>query len=571
MRKIIALLSKITVMLPIGSLLLVPWFLVACDNGPKVSSIDGIQSAVKMTIFNDAGSGQVLTPRQTTSDSIIFTIRDGNGKAVPEAAISFKLIDVTGLTEINPDQLIAAWDAGKNSISTQAADPLATEEDVIGRIESAESKTDAQGQARVKLVAPDAYQKTIAVAARVQSGGTSTKDSGFGFATISTSGFGQSETYIFTTSRALQEITGEPFAISITAVRDGRIVKALNGKRKFEFSSWSVGRIGTDKFPKGEVDCVFINGTCRLDGGPFILMGFGQLNVKFRDTESKIPEQEIQIELERGRPSALVLSSTPGPILTVVCSSLQQPEAGKPCITFSADSDLVTLYPAIIDQGQNFVSTPPTKWSVSGVLERRIGAASATENQTIQPYKSGTGFFTVSGENFTLTASYSVVPGQPAAYLVSSENGGTEIATNPFKVKIKLFDRKENFCSNFSRDLSVRASLVGASASPGGNLPVGALSEVIPFVFGEGVSTQTLLATKAGEKPKINVQGAEGVADSDLLTILPGPTKSVKFRTAANNLGNLLDQPITLATDTRANFFVAGYDKFLNYTGETNS
>ncbi|MCX6126279.1 MAG: hypothetical protein NTV34_16220 [Proteobacteria bacterium] len=121
--------------------------------------------------------------------------------------------------------------------------------------------------------------------------------------------------------------------------------------------------------PSGTAKCDFQNGQCLIPGGPFKVLRPTTLKFTIKPKDPKFPVMAASIEVPvvTGSVNSMILSlNPPGQAIQNAC--LNPLDYSQPCLTLSADSDVVDLYPVLIDQAGNFVAAPETLWNVTGPL-----------------------------------------------------------------------------------------------------------------------------------------------------------------------------------------------------------
>jgi hypothetical protein len=560
--------------------ILVVGYLSACKSG-STTSVSDLMAGLGITFKATEGLDQTTIPKYEVELPITFLVSDANGKPVPNLAVEFRLLDVTGRVDITHEEILAALESNTRYISADGESlTTKTDAELLGSILRQDNKTNDKGEASVKLLSPHMFERSVAVVGYMQDGLSA---SALGYAVFHTSALGGAGSgFQITTSKSLKEIAGEDFEINITAMKDG-IIQALEGEREVSFFTDVPSHFLDDKTPQGAVTCLFSGGRCRVPGGPWYLRGAGLVPISVLDITNEIQPGSAIIEVEEGEAFTVILSEIDPATGSIrnACGrlNLAPDDLVNPCITFSADTDVTSYWPVVVDRGGNFLYAPATTWSVTGPLGGNtigqpdgIDAASVAGIQRVYPYTGGLeigkGRFTVSTADFTATYSYRVLPGAPVAVDVSSEHFGFEITTRPFRARVTLRDRKNNICDNHVRPEAFNFTLTGATMAPDAvTNPVSSLNETLIFNNGTALTTNTLHVVDKTDVVHIQATSTVGSgATSTALSMSPGPSYLVKIRRAAAGGGTEFTAPLAMTTTDTATFFSAGYDQYHNYT-----
>ncbi len=554
------------------------WVVASCSGGGVKSKSD-VDGALTLNVKNSSGGNQSINPKTSLANPVIFEIKDSTGNPVPAARVEFKLVDVTDKEEVLDEMLPELWDSNPSDFKVNAKDQNSADEDIedrVGRIERSSDKTNQSGSASVSVFSSVHYDKKIAILAKV------VKDdfgaNGIGFAVYKTSSVAEDNlSLLITTTNGNAEYAGEPFAIWLSVIRGGTLLKAFEDKITLNITSVFPESWAFSSMPNGSYDCQFLSGRCQLSGEQFVLRGAGTAEITIKDPKNIFDDSLSEISVLTGKPEGIILSLTPPEQgVTDACPRLEKRDSEtEPCIVISADNDSFTLYPTIVDKGGNFISIAENvSWRIVGEIAKKVDkAVSGGDVKTFKPWQSDMGYFEVTSiDGFVVKNGYKIVPGKPSYYKIVTEHVGEEIATQPFLAKVTLFDRKDNQCDNYQGDRNVTLKFDSVTSSPNNTVPYPknneSVADTISFFGGVGYNTIPVQVTNAMDTPKIIVSGDLGEALSDPISVDPGSIVLARWRTSANNGGIEFLSPESYTIDDRPNFYVAGYDALGNFKSD---
>ena len=573
-------------------------------------------------------------PNTQLSDRVTFVIKNKTGTPIPNIVTEFKLFDVTladkaGISDEQiKSELFAKWEdtnflmdaAGSLSQSSCILGPY--RDPCLGEISGGTSLTNQSGETGVGYRTPNLPGAVLAIAVRVPTKSAAADLVQFVKIRIlsneefANSGMAAKPATIFVIPTLFDDAqrqvikagTAFNLALFVPDMPNSEVGKGF----KFDVSVSGV----TDTvdgvnviLPASTVSCEFRNFQCIIPGGPFKVLKPTTITVDIKPVDPNLPVKSASITMPviTGNAKSLVLSLTPpsGGINNVCVNPL---DISKPCFDISSDSDTLDLFPIMVDEGGNFVSTTDALWSVTGPLAGHLlGGTTTIGKQTLQPKLAGQGLISVSSKqspSISTSITYVIRSGLPTQLEVKSQHtvgtSSIENATAPFKAYITLYDKNNNQCIDYNGTLAVILNLdhVYAPAPPVNS--VTGLAQ-IP-VSGTGVSTldyttAPLTVTKGqaltpdnfnilkvpniagGEQyPSIQISGASGITIRNPLgvTVLPGAVTQTIIRTASGGggamwpalLANNTATAVTMASDSQYFLYVAGYDAGGNYVSE---
>jgi hypothetical protein len=385
---------------------------------------------------------------------------------------------------------------------------------------------------------------------------------------------------------------------------------------EFNFQIEGLGDISEDKgivLPSGKLKCDFRNSQCVVPGGPFKVLKPGNVKISVSPPNSRFPVKPTSLELPitTGAATRMVLSLTP--IETGINNAcVAQGSADEPCLELSADEAERTLYPIIVDDAGNFVSKTSTSWSATGPLSgaKLKKGPTVVDDQILVPDVAGRGVLTVMSTTFpgiSTAVTYAVRSGSPSAVVLRNENDGFERAGREFKVKVELYDKKNNLCIDYFRPVKLSLALENG-AGININLPQSITSDVTPSTTidqttepvlisaGLGITTKSFMIAKVdpnaldSELPAINLVSGEidEVGKPPLVQrektnflVRQGDVTQTVLRMADLGRGNvwldasnpcpLDDSVYCLRTDKNYYFYNAGYDRAGNFVQDVPS
>ncbi|MEN9826222.1 MAG: hypothetical protein RI953_1967, partial [Pseudomonadota bacterium] len=384
--------------------------LTSCSGGVKQGGNLG------WTVDIVAGAKQVALPKRPFANPIEIFVKDPTGNPVIDASVEFRLVDeaLIGKENITPDVLAKAWntesaaqtssDSAVRTAAIAAAkaagkDAKKAEADIeerVGRIDQFEQRTDRLGRAKVWVIAPVMFNRTIAVLAKA---GSDISQS-YSYAILATPDLKDGSNLFVDTTGNKKEAAGAEFDITITIVdSEGRIASSFEGLKKMKLeaapsTSWAGF---APEFPTGEFDCQFSGGRCLVPRGPYKLRVPEKVNFKLSFTDDSVNPIEDFINVTPTNEKAFIaLKKSAGP-----------PTADTPIITKIniPTGDEVNLSAAYIDSNGNFIDdvANPT-WDIpDSTVRLKPGLTSLTGTSVIfRPTKTGSGNLTVKSENFSL-------------------------------------------------------------------------------------------------------------------------------------------------------------------------
>ncbi|MFZ9520794.1 MAG: hypothetical protein ACO3A4_09975, partial [Silvanigrellaceae bacterium] len=247
--------------------------LASCSGGVKQGGSLG------WTVDIVAGAKQIALPKRPFANPIEIFVKDPSGAPVIDASVEFRLVDesLIGKENITPDVLAKAWntesaaqtssDSAVRTAAIAAAkaagkDSKKAEADIeerVGRIDQFEARTDRLGRAKVWVIAPVMFNRTIAVLAKA---GSDISQS-YSYAILATPDLKDGSNLFVDTTGNKKEAAGAEFDITITIVdSEGRIASSFEGLKKMKLeaapsTSWAGF---APEFPTGEFDCQFSGG-----------------------------------------------------------------------------------------------------------------------------------------------------------------------------------------------------------------------------------------------------------------------------------------------------------------------
>jgi hypothetical protein len=579
-----------------------------------------------------------FAPNKSISDAIRFIITTKEGRVLPGINVEFKAFDITAASQAGLEKTVIAdairskWNDpafvmdSNGAILGTSCDAGTTRESCVGILSGASKTTNQLGEASVGFTTPNYPSGVIAIALRVQEDSTASQL--LQFVTIritsneefATSGIEKLDSSLIVIPSLFgpngEQVlkAGVPFNLSL--VIPG-IPNTKSGQGfEFNFQIEGLGDISEDKgivLPSGKLKCDFRNSQCVVPGGPFKVLKPGNVKISVSPPNSRFPVKPTSLELPitTGAATRMVLSLTP--IETGINNAcVAQGSADEPCLELSADEAERTLYPIIVDDAGNFVSKTSTSWSATGPLSgaKLKKGPTVVDDQILVPDVAGRGVLTVMSTTFpgiSTAVTYAVRSGSPSAVVLRNENDGFERAGREFKVKVELYDKKNNLCIDYFRPVKLSLALENG-AGININLPQSITSDVTPSTTidqttepvlisaGLGITTKSFMIAKVdpnaldSELPAINLVSGEidEVGKPPLVQrektnflVRQGDVTQTVLRMADLGRGNvwldasnpcpLDDSVYCLRTDKNYYFYNAGYDRAGNFVQDVPS
>ena len=499
------------------SLAMLMW---ACTKGTKSVNAAKDGSNFGSTVPELVGP---FAPNKSISEAIRFVITTKEGRVLPGINVEFKAFDITLASQAGLDKAAMAesmqsnWNSpafvmdAKGAITGTACDSGTTRESCVGILSGASKTTNQIGEASVGFTTPNYPSGVIAIALRVPEESAASQllqfvtvriTSNEEFATSNIEKLDSSLVVIPSLFGANGEQVlkaGVPFNLSL--VIPG-IPNTKSGQGfEFNFQVDGLGDISQDKgivLPAGKLKCDFRNSQCVVPGGPFKVLKPGKVKITVSPPNSRFPVKPTSLELPitTGAATRMVLSLTP--IETGINNAcVSQGSVDEPCLELSADEAERTLYPIIVDDAGNFVSKTSTSWSATGPLSgsKLKKGPSVEDDQVLIPDVAGRGVLTVMSTTFpgiSTSVTYAVRSGSPSAVVLRNENDGFERAGRPFKVKVELYDKKNNLCIDYFRPVKLSLALENG----GGvnlTLPQSITSDVTPITSIDHVTEPVII------------------------------------------------------------------------------
>ena len=548
-------------------------FLASCDQAGKIVELVKVDLVIQVV----SGANQVLSPSQEMQEEIIFAFKDALGNPLVDSEIRFKLIDTTGIQNLGLEDIKNALKSDVNGLFLNDGGEIArttveSPGEELGILMAEAVRTDSRGLARNRVTAPKRFNRRITVVAI--SGKENDPFFNLSYANFSTSRFGNSESLSVTSTNLLAEHSGKPFDFTVTVLREGKVVD-------FGESQDYPIRIKTypddnqiSEIPTEDLTCNFQAGHCTVPGGPFVVYGSGDLRFTVEMVGENLAIFEDKIKITQASADQLALTTAAISEESVdECEDLKiKNEPDNPCLIFVADRNNITLRSFIADNVGRIINGEVVSWEISGPLSPEGDIISFTQKPEVELnlFRSGKGFVKLTHEKlgFEKSYSYEVLPGRPAYYQVTSTNGGSESSVSNFGAVLTLFDRKDNPATSYNGPLDLEFTLSGANSSPDPVLkaPVKSFAESVEFLSGVGRSSASFLAPNGADTIQIEVSGSLGMARSGDISMNPGPVVSASFRTRADGQSEIIPDPVTMQPDSSRLFYLAGTDKYGNFS-----
>ena len=214
----------------------------------------------------------------------------------------------------------------------------------------------------------------------------------------------------------------------------------------------------------------------------------------------------------------------------------------------------------------------------------------STDSAAILPYISGSkytftvgdnGIHTFPGTGFTLktagsqtisvtdgvisktSSAISVIAGAANAFLVTTQNSGTETAGTAFNVTITAKDSSGNTATSYTGPHAV-AWTWDATNSPSGTAPTKPPDGDQTFSDG-GVTVTGFTLYNSSEKPTITVTASSISSSTPTITVNAGSLSYVKIEDKAGGTGSEVDTHSMMTTPDNFIVYAAGYDEYGNY------
>lgn len=599
-----------------------------CTEGGR-SSVQLQAAANYVATVSGITSNEEFAPGELGNNKIQFHFKSVDGTPVQGLSVAFKVFDVTALALSSTDDatmgglLRANWDTPNPVFYSDQTTTLCTAKtscteqdqqseterasyasitDWLGVLSGTSPASDKGGTVSAAYKASSIFDRTLAIAVRPVAGQLVSPDF-LQFVRVKTSSIadflrkgagGAGPVPLTIVPLPEKVLAGRQFSMVIqTPIPD-------TGTQAIDFDIDVVTHLseamnsGQTTLPRGKVSCRFRGGQCVVPGGPFKAFGTGYFKISVTPpagTQAMAPLVDFMIPVARGPASRLTVSSTPPALgVTPVCAQLGN--ATTNCLVMSADMAKLTLYPALLDDGGNYVGTVETSWSATGPFATSLQTSAVGAEIDLLPSGAGSGTIRVTTNDANIPAdlafTYVVQPGVPRSMTIASEHSvrdeAVESATVPFKALVKVYDAKQNLCTNYagSMTLSFTATNALASVPPQGSnwtpmQPVSAFSEVVSFKAGaattSGTFTLAAVTSPGGVLPTIRVDGAVGLelGTSIPMTVQPGPPARLLLRTASANTGTIWANDTAIRSDVTYFFHVAGYDAAGNFAGDIAS
>jgi len=228
------------------------FLLMGCSGGVKEGQAGNLGWSVSVV----EGSKQIALPKRPYANPLEISVMDPSGQPVIDASVEFRLVDDTLVGKENitpekvtltPEKISELWKStiAKQSSSNPAVrnaaiaaareegkDAKQAEADIeerVGRIDQFEARTNAKGRAKVWVVSPTFFNKTVVVLARAGA----ELSASYSYGVLQTSDLKSGARLFLSTNNQNKEKAGSEFDIWITiADSDGKIASSFEGYKK---------------------------------------------------------------------------------------------------------------------------------------------------------------------------------------------------------------------------------------------------------------------------------------------------------------------------------------------------
>ncbi len=450
----------------------------ACGSGSKRKVVDS-RSALDLTTLSlaaDSGGDQSVQPLVTYETEVIFSVIDSNGYAVPKIPVAFKLFDATDLAGEKPteEQIATAWESdavvvGTPSEATTALIAARTAEEMTGKIVSAGEVSDAAGLVKLQISAPAVHRRIIAVVGRIVKDGEIQGSAGA--LLLKSDDYGPATRFEVATTNANAEKAGTSFQISIIA-RDssGFVAEDFSGSHTLALShdaeaSWA-GFVPT--MPAASVNCTFSAGTCQLGSGPYTLTKATETSISVSEAALSLTgEAAIAVSTDSTTQHVVLASKAGGPAASAAAITEVANAGGSRTysLDFTADMDTLDAYPALVDAGGNYLSTPASAaWVITGPLDS-VKSDLGANGKNFAPSAAGTGTFTVTVGTLVGNVDYNLKHGNLDQLQLATNLVGNAVAGTAFDIVLTAQDRKGNTVLTVEGAKEIAWTVTGNSAT----------------------------------------------------------------------------------------------------------
>ena len=325
-----------------------------------------------------AGDGQEVDS-EANLKPIVLQVYDYEGAVVPFYPVMFRVVDTTGIdpAAIDESKLREIWEL-KGEPLPEVADMYRdkrhtgkTREEIVGKVLTVDTETDANGNAEILIRAPWLYRKQITVLMLAETNLLT--------ASFRTFLSGPLAVLELTTTNGQKEVAGESFAMQVTGYDDrGNVTAGIEGPVALEFTpadskSWA-GMTGV--LPRGNITCPFVKGVCTsVPGGPWHASAAEELAVTVnRDGQNT----RNVIGISTGTKKHLVLATVAGgpaggaTIMETVRPDQTGGDVQKPDLIVARETDQVSLVVAVTDGSWTAYTSAKYTSSASGWRRRPL-------------------------------------------------------------------------------------------------------------------------------------------------------------------------------------------------------
>ena len=251
-------------------------------------------------------------------------------------------------------------------------------------------------------------------------------------------------------------------------------------------------------------------------------------------------------------------------------------------VTYSSlDSD-PTFYAKFLDAYGNFKSNSSVSWqatrTVAGDKNADLSSLSGTStNLALSTVGAGDVVVTASDSGSAQsdsTGTLTIYAQGASQYFAELESVGTKTAGSAFNVKVTAKKPDGSTATDYAGSKSLSLSTTAGNGAAG--CSAASLTPELPSSanFTSGVALIPITLKKAESGVTVTVAPSSGNITSSTtpaITVQGGALECIELRTAANNGGSLVADPLNLSVDGSQLAYAAGFDAYKNFIGDQSA